>query len=202
MSEVKGSPFRVLVRDLPTHKHIEVGGPFVAEAVSGLAIREALERPADDPEAGSAVIDADIYADGATVFAAGTISGKVRVACGRCVGPVDVPFDEKLRVTFVPKADLEQDDAKLEAAAETEDGVELAEGDLDLFPYDGEAIDLEPLLREQLILAVPYAPLCREDCQGLCPQCGADRNLAACDCEKPVDPRFEALKGLKLPSRE
>ena len=195
MSETKGNQFRVPVRDLPTHRHIVVGGPFVASALAGMPVRDALEAPVEDPDAGEAVIDADLYADETTVFANGTIKGSVRVACGRCVGPVDVAFEDKLRVTFLPKHELE-------AKAESEDGVELEAGDLDLFPYDGDAVDLEPLLREALVLAVPYAPLCREDCKGLCPQCGADRNLAPCQCEKPIDPRFEALKGLKLPSRE
>jgi len=77
---------------------------------------------------------------------------------------------------------------------------EIAAGDLDLFPFDGEKIDLEPLFREQFVLAIPYAPLCREDCKGLCPQCGIDRNTGTCSCEKPIDPRLAALKGLKLPS--
>jgi uncharacterized metal-binding protein YceD (DUF177 family) len=79
-------------------------------------------------------------------------------------------------------------------------GVELATDDLDVFPYTGDAIDLEALVREQFVLSVPYAPLCKEDCLGLCPQCGTDRNVAPCDCEKPIDPRFAALQGLKLPS--
>src|SRR6185437_2122402 len=141
-----------------------------------MAVRDALEPPVDDPDAGVAVLDVDLYADGTTVFANGSIKGRVRVACGRCVGAVDVPFDEKIRVTYLPKHELDEDaedeKAKAKAASDSgsDDGVELDEGDLDLFAYDGEAIDLEPLLREQVILAVPYAPLCREDCAGLCPQ--------------------------------
>ena len=55
------------------------------------------------------------------------------------------------------------------------------------------------MLREQFVLAVPFAPLCREDCKGLCPQCGIDLNTGTCACEKPVDPRLAALKGLKIP---
>ena len=63
-----------------------------------------------------------------------------------------------------------------------------------------ERIDLEPVFREQFVLAVPYAPLCTEDCKGLCPQCGIDRNTASCSCEPPIDPRLAPLKGLKIPS--
>ena len=53
-------------------------------------------------------------------------------------------------------------------------------------------------MREQFVLSIPYAPLCKDDCLGLCAQCGADRNVAPCGCEKPIDPRFVALQGLKL----
>ena len=66
--------------------------------------------------------------------------------------------------------------------------------------FSGERIDLEPLFREQFVLAIPYAPLCSETCKGLCPQCGIDRNTDSCACEPPIDPRLAALKGLKIPS--
>ena len=213
------SPFKVLLRDLPTHRHIDVGGSYVSQVLAGMTVRDALEAPADDPDAGTAVLDVDLYADGTNVFATGSIEGHVRVACGRCVGPADVEFAERLQVTFLPKHEMERNVAAAEAdkadkaekadkkkkdagagAPDDDEGVQLEEEDLDLYPYVGEAIDLEPLVREQVIRAVPYAPLCKEDCKGLCAQCGADLNQGPCRCEKPIDPRFEALKGLKLPS--
>jgi len=204
----KASPFTVLLRDLPTHRRMEVDSAFAARTLVGLPMRDALEAPADDPDAGRAGAELDVYADGAHVFVAGDVEGSVTVACSRCVAPVHVPFSEKLRVTFVPRDEISLDDA--EAGSDTDKHkhkdkdkdaeVELSEDELDVFPYEGEAIDLEPLLREQLILAVPFAPLCREDCKGLCPQCGIDRNFATCNCEGPLDPRFAALKGLKLSS--
>ena len=197
-----GSPFRVRLKDLPTHRRIEVDGPFVARALAGLALREALEAPPDDPDAGAGVAELDLYAEaehgvgGGSVFASGRIDGWLHVACGRCVGPVRVPLAETLRVTYVPHAEAEAKGERDDAEGE----VEIAEDDLDVFPYEGETIDLEPLIREQFILAVPYAPLCKDDCKGLCPQCGIDRNFATCNCEGPLDPRFAALKGLKLSS--
>ncbi len=81
-----------------------------------------------------------------------------------------------------------------------DDGVELDTDDLDVFPYGGGVIDLEPLIREQFVLVIPFAPLCKDDCLGLCAQCGTDKNVAPCECGKPIDPRFAALQGLKLPS--
>ncbi len=69
-----------------------------------------------------------------------------------------------------------------------------------MYPYQGEEVDLEPLLREQILLAVPFAPLCSESCRGLCPVCGIDRNTGTCTCEAvPPDPRWSALKNLNKP---
>jgi uncharacterized protein len=193
-------PYSVLVRDLPTHRRFEIPGAQVAEWVAGLPMRDALGAPADDPGAGQGVADLDLYADGMHVFAAGTFRGDVTVACSRCVEPVKLPIDEKIRVTFMPRHELPDEAAASEDPGPgNDDGAEVAEEDLDLFPYDGESVDLEPLFREQFVLAVPFAPLCREDCKGLCPQCGIDRNSGTCSCEPPIDPRLAALKGLKLP---
>jgi uncharacterized protein len=190
-------PYAVLVRELPTHRTFEVSPEQVSEWVRGLPMRDALHAPEVDPDAGSGVADLDLYADGTHAFATGTFKGHVTVACSRCVEPVKLQIDEKLLVTFLPASEIPEEDATAPAG---EDGAEVDTGDLDVFPFDGEKIDLEPLFREQFVLAIPFAPLCREDCKGLCPQCGIDRNTSTCTCEKPIDPRLAALKGLKLPS--
>ncbi|MDQ3339189.1 MAG: DUF177 domain-containing protein [Myxococcota bacterium] len=192
----KLGPYQVLVRDLPTHRTLEVGPDRVGEWLRGLPMRDALGAPDGDPQAGQGTADLELYLDGSHVFANGSFAGFLTVACSRCVEPVRMDLAEQLRITFMPKSEMpaETDDA------DAEEGLEVGAEDLDLFPYDGEVVDLEPLLREQFVLAVPYAPLCREDCKGLCPQCGIDRNSASCNCEKPGDPRLLALKGLKLPS--
>lgn len=191
------SPYKVLVRDLPTHKKLEVPAARVSEWLKGLPMRDALGAPEVDPEAGHGTADLELYEDGSHAFAAGTFQGELTVACSRCVGPVKLVLDEKLRVTFMPQSELPSEDDESPASDE---GAEVSGEDLDLFPYDGETIDLEPLLREQFVLAVPFAPLCAESCKGLCPQCGIDRNTATCKCEAPIDPRLAALKDLKLPS--
>ena len=188
-------PFVVRVLELPVHRKFEVGHELVSDWLRGMPMREALSPPEVDPEAGSGVADVDLYADGTHVFVNGTFDGFLTVACSRCVGPTKLVLHEDLRVTFMPPSEMPEEDA-----AASDDGAEVPAEDLDLFPFDGERVDLEPLLREQFVLAIPYAPLCREDCAGLCPQCGIDRNTATCTCEKPIDPRLAALKGLKLPS--
>ena len=75
---------------------------------------------------------------------------------------------------------------------------ELDEDDLGVLHLEEEVLDTRPILLEQLQLNIPMKPLCRPDCQGLCPQCGADLNLGACGCgERQVDPRWAALAALK-----
>ena len=62
-----------------------------------------------------------------------------------------------------------------------------------------DVVDLEPLIRDALLLELPAVPLCRPDCQGLCPRCGVDHNLTSCDCvDAEPDPRWAALRALDL----
>jgi uncharacterized metal-binding protein YceD (DUF177 family) len=192
----KEAPYTVLVRELPVHRRFEVPSQLVGEWIKGLPMRDALGAPDPDPQAGEGVAELDLYADGTHCFASGTFKGYLTVACSRCLEAMRIVLDEKLLVTFMPPGEMPSEDAE----PASDDGVEVAEGDIDLFPFDGEKLDLEPLFREQFVLAIPYAPVCREDCKGLCPQCGIDLNSGTCSCEKPIDPRLAALKGLKLPS--
>jgi uncharacterized protein len=188
---------KVALRDMPCHRRVEVPPAFVAEAVAGLPMRVALERPADDPDAGGGTAEFDLYIEDANVFARGQLNGWVEVACSRCVGPVRLEIDEPLHVTFMPAGRMP--DGKTAEQAEGEEAESDPDADdIDLFPYTGEEIDLAPLLREQVILAVPFAPLCSESCRGLCPVCGIDRNTGTCTCDPaPADPRWSALKNLK-----
>lgn len=181
----------MLVRELPTEKSFEIPDDLVATWTTGMPQRDALEAGA---KAGHGHAELELYADGTHAFANGTFKGVLVVACSRCVTSVELPIDEAIHVTFMPTSELPAEDT------ESEEGAEVAAGELDVFPFDGEKLDLEPLFREQFVLAVPYAPLCREDCAGLCAQCGIDKNSGTCACEKPIDPRLAALKGLKLPS--
>jgi len=194
----KETPYIVLVRELPLQRGFDIPGPLVAEWLKGLPVRDILGAPDGDPAAGEGHAELDLYEDGHHAFASGKFTGKVTVACSRCVTAVALPIDEVVKVTFMPKGELPEEDVA--AADESEEGIEVAAGQLDVFPFDGEHIDLEPVFREQFVLAVPYAPLCKDDCLGLCAQCGIDKNTSTCTCEKPIDPRLAGLRDLKLPS--
>jgi uncharacterized protein len=78
------------------------------------------------------------------------------------------------------------------------DEAEMQDKDAEIAFYEGDGVELEDILREQVLLAVPIKTVCREECKGLCPQCGKNLNTGECQCE-PVagDPRWDALKGLR-----
>ena len=66
-----------------------------------------------------------------------------------------------------------------------------ADLDEDTYPLEGDQLDLRPLVRDALLLELPLAPLCREDCRGLCAECGADLNLGPCQCRPALDARWQ-----------
>ena len=185
---------KVRLAELPAARSITLDNAFVREAIAPLPIRAALERPADDDSAGEAFAQVDVYGEGDgghSAFVRGPLRGWLEVACSRCVGTVRVAVEETIEVTYLPKDEVPDEDG--------DDDLEVGADDLDVYPYDGDELDLEPLLREQIVMAVPYAPLCREDCLGLCQMCGADKNVDPCQCDpEPIDPRLASLKDLKL----
>lgn len=127
--------------------------------------------------------------------------GKVEltVPCGRCLAPVSSVLPVDFELTLVPKD--EYDDAphaeKDGNTGRVAGSFEPEEAEEDV--YNGKVIDLDPLFREQLLLALPGYPVCREDCKGLCPVCGANLNDRECGCDRHVpDPRWAGLKDVKL----
>jgi uncharacterized protein len=117
----------------------------------------------------------------------GELDGRVGATCDRCLQPVEIPVRSEFRERFVPAVSWRDEEQH-----------QLQEEDLNLAVFDGEAIELDDLVREELLLAVPAHVLCREDCKGLCPVCGIDRNASSCQCETgETDSRWESLKELQ-----
>lgn len=189
---------KVLIREIPCHRRFELGSQFIAQAVSGLPMRAALERPDDDASAGGGAAEVDLYMEDKNIFVRGQLDGWVEVACSRCVGPVKLIVAEPIAVTYLPQSQVGEKTDEEDAEDADVEPASFDEDDMDVYSYEGEEVDLEPLLREQIILAVPFAPLCSEDCKGLCPVCGTDLNTGNCTCDRtPIDPRWSALKNLK-----
>ena len=111
---------------------------------------------------------------------------RLEVECSRCVEPFEVPIDTTFDLRYVPQT---------ENVGEGER--EIGEDDLAIAFYREGMLDLIDLMREQFVLAMPMKPLCREDCRGLCPECGTNLNKGQCDCApRWEDPRLAALKSL------
>ena len=107
-------------------------------------------------------------------------------SCDRCLAEVLLPLDRALDLIYLPVGIDNQRSGE----------IELNERDLDTSVYDNDEIDLDEMVTEQLELSVPLRLVCREDCRGLCPQCGVDLNSEQCECQMPIDPRWEALASL------
>lgn len=126
------------------------------------------------------------YRAGADLFFQGTVEGEVTGCCSRCLEEYAFPLVVNFSFVFTPHH-------------EGQDDREIEEDDTDLSYYAGEEVDLSPLLREQVLLALPTRPICRDSCAGLCPHCGVNRNTTTCDCrEERGDPRLAVLKTIKL----
>lgn len=126
----------------------------------------------------------------------GRVQARVSVTCARCAEAFELPVDAIVDLTFVPAA---ADTARSSHASDDDDdgGHEMSADDPSVVPYDEPRIDLAQVAREQCYLALPMKPLCRPDCQGLCPQCGINRNTGTCTCENQwEDPRLAGLKSL------
>jgi DUF177 domain-containing protein len=132
-------------------------------------------------------VSADLRKDAQKVRLVGRVTTVLELDCSRCLESYTVPIDAKFDVLFLP------------AGANTGDGEqEVGEEDLGVSFYKDDTIDLGEVLREQFYLTLPMKPLCREDCGGLCPVCGKNRNRESCECQNEwVDPRLEALRKLK-----
>jgi uncharacterized protein len=132
--------------------------------------------------------------------------------CGRCLGPVSVEVPLDYRLDYVPEGEVSGQQAGRGSAREDQDddrhhdarprgtfGTDEVNEEI----YQGKVIDLDPMLREQLLLALPGYPVCQDDCKGLCTVCGSNLNERDCGCDRRVpDPRWAGLEKLKQKPKE
>ena len=117
----------------------------------------------------------------------GHVETTLRLGCSRCLKDFDLPVHSEFSVAFASELpEIPEDD---------EEGLEVSAEEMGLNLYHGDVIELDSVIAEQVILALPVKPLCGGDCRGLCPKCGADLNEGDCGCEqKPFLDKFAALK--------
>ena len=111
---------------------------------------------------------------GLEVFVEGMVRAEVRGRCARCLSEYRFPLEVALDVVLAPAS-----------AAEEHPGA-LRDDEIGLAYYEGEEVDLTPLVHEHTLVALPSRALCSEACRGLCSRCGANQNAGPCDCPAPV----------------
>jgi len=129
----------------------------------------------------------DIFKDKDQFRLAGRVETTLELPCSRCLEPFTMPVDQTFDLRYQPHAQNTGEGER-----------EIEEDDLTTAFYENDEIDLGQLMREQLYLSLPMKPLCGDDCKGLCPDCGTNRNTGSCDCKREwEDPRLAALKALQ-----
>lgn len=169
---------KIDVKDLKT----EVGGRLRRHFAERIAPLEVDGEEAAFPE--PVEVDAELLNTGEGIHAHVRVRAQAELHCGRCLEPFRLTLKSEFREVFREEGESELEDEGDERGPLVSD-------------YDGETIDLTEPVRENLFLAVPMKPLCREDCPGLCPRCGKNLKDGPCGCEDvPVDPRLAVLKDL------
>jgi uncharacterized protein len=127
------------------------------------------------------------YRAGTELFLKGEVAAMTTAVCARCVEEFTAPIRRPFRCVLAPKVVGYDEQADLRA------------DDLEFSIYEGDEIDLAPVIREQVLLALTARPICREDCRGLCPRCGTNLNEGGCGCQAKVnDSPLSVLHTLKV----
>jgi uncharacterized protein len=132
-------------------------------------------------------VELSYYRAGLELFLEGVVEAEASADCARCAEEFTTSCQRPFRYVLAPKSIADQD------------GSDPRAEDLEFSLYEGDHVDLAPLVREQVLLALAERPLCGENCKGLCPTCGANLNQGACGCRRErSDPRFAVLRNLKV----
>ncbi|MBI4847644.1 MAG: DUF177 domain-containing protein [Nitrospirae bacterium] len=125
---------------------------------------------------------------GTRVLIEGSVKVTAEFKCSRCLKEYSLPLALSFQEEYVPAEEVGKEKHELE----------LSNDELDVSFYSNDEIDIEDMIREQVLLAVPMKPLCSEECRGLCPVCGINLNEGACACgKKEIDPRLAPLEKFK-----
>ena len=118
----------------------------------------------------------------------GNYTVEMTAECDRCLGSARFPLDAGFDLFYRPMSDIAR-----------EEEIEIDEGEAEIAFYENGGMELEDILREQVLLALPMQRVCSEACKGICPVCGKNRNETACDCKvENANDRWGALRKLEL----
>lgn len=166
----------ITLAELELHR-IEVSKTYASGALD--------YRGAEFRQVGPLKVDAAAELAGSEIRIRGQLGTRLIASCDRCLGPVEIPVERDFDLFYRP----------LQAIAREEE-MEVPEDELEVGFFSGDGIEFDDVVTEQVILSVPMKVVCRPECLGICPVCGADRNIEVCGCEPPpTDSPFASLKG-------
>jgi DUF177 domain-containing protein len=185
----------------PLQKHLDSRLPLVVDTTklprqpgATRALKRVATAPPDlgvelisVPTGSDLELDLSLTSVSEGVYVSGNVRGSLSGECGRCLNEITEPFDVKIAELYA-YADS--------TTEETTDSDEVGR-------MQGDLLDLEPALRDAVVLTLPVTPLCRPDCPGLCPECGVHfDDLPADHSHEDVDPRWAALRNLTKETEE
>jgi uncharacterized protein len=139
---------------------------------------------------GPVQVRVNLSRSGRVVLVKSRVEARVKCICARCLDPFALTLTSEIQASLKPKPD-----PRLAAPEE----VELSREDLETDFYEGEEVNLSPLVQDQVLLTLPPKVICREDCRGLCQRCGKNLNRETCQCSgAEVDPRLASLKNFRV----
>jgi uncharacterized protein len=193
---------RPLVADM-TPEGLSLVGEVTAEEI-GLSEADTVIR-------GPLSVSLDLMKADGMIAVTGVLEGTAVRQCVRCLREYDDPLAFSVRAAFAREGKETKKESRAggrtprgvdsrkgrSVVGKTEPDIEEEEGD-DRYFYQGDHVELAPMLREHVILAAPMQPLCREDCAGLCSRCGKDLNEGSCQCPpEPQGPTIRVIKSAK-----
>lgn len=129
---------------------------------------------------GPVEVEIEIENTGRLFTGRGNVRTLLQLPCARCLQDFTYTVDTEFQAVIAENPGQNQN------------------SDDDAVFLEGEMADISPIVEETIFMAVPICPLCKDECQGLCPICGRNRNTSTCSCkEENIDPRWEKLKNLK-----
>jgi uncharacterized protein len=178
----------------------ETGTVNVSEPLVQTFIDEFLPKLQELHARGPGTVKLQFSKQGENILVHGSAGCTVEGECAACLEPMSIELQPKIGLILFKKVpgtdDAEALDEEVGASDDEEEDTTPDEG---AGEYDGKVVDWGSIVREQLLLSLPMAPRCKDDCKGLCPSCGIDRNYATCDCQTDrIDPRWEKLRLVKL----
>ena len=164
-------PIATLLRDVPSSRAINFTAPFD----EGHEFEPRALGEANVASGAPTRIEGSLASYPGGLRFVGTVSAPWTALCRRCSAPIEQTLTVTVKERFVEDMPEDNDEA---------------------YGYQGEELNLAAMVHDAIFLELPLGPLCKEDCLGLCPQCGGDRNETPCDCAAPVDPRWAKLSEL------